>query len=538
LDAVARINDALASGHPLDEIFDVICRETCTAFGVSDTVLWLAEPSVILAGAGGRQRTAEHGERRTGGVHRALVAAAAYGSHATIVSRTQATLSLPLDGLQAPEVQSFQTRRGLIANAVESSSLVSWEPHAPRQGAALLIVPLLATPGEPLGVLALRDALDPQRFDTDDLERVRLFAVQATLAIETARVHTELRVARADAEDQRARWQAAVDDLPALVCTCDRALRITYVSPTCEQMLGTPRGPGRLAEAGAVGSGFFWLDEEKSGPASLSFEELPLVRALRERRTAHNITIAHRCLDGMQRLIAWDAAPMLSARGELLGAVAFGRDVTAERRQGEREACLAAVTRAAAGAPDPDGAEGRAARIVNILVEHARVPVIAATLYLLDEESGALRRVGAFGVQKSRTHSPTLPLTRQHPWWYALMSGPAFSPHDRAQPRWLRALDPAVWKASSIRAWATVPLRIGDTLVGALAIGLSVPHIWDAAERAWIEACAAALTMGVENDHLFAAERRRSRELEAALSAATAAPDRDRTNDGSEAAGE
>jgi GAF domain-containing protein len=80
-----------------------------------------------------------------------------------------------------------------------------------------------------------------------------------------------------------------------------------------------------------------------------------------------------------------------------------------------------------------------------------------------------------------------------------------------------------VWKASSIRAWATVPLRSGDTLVGALSIGLSVPHVWDAAERAWLETCAAALAMGVENDRLFAVERRRSRELEAALTAATGA---------------
>jgi GAF domain-containing protein len=103
------------------------------------------------------------------------------------------------------------------------------------------------------------------------------------------------------------------------------------------------------------------------------------------------------------------------------------------------------------------------------------------------------------------------------------MAGPAYSAHDRARPRWLRALDPEVWKAGSIRAWATVPLRSGDMLVGALSIGLSVPHVWDAAERAWLEACAAAVTIGVENDHLFAAERQRTRMLEAELTAATGA---------------
>lgn len=60
-------------------------------------------------------------------------------------------------------------------------------------------------------------------------------------------------------------------------------------------------------------------------------------------------------------------------------------------------------------------------------------------------------------------------------------------------------------------------------LVGARSIGLSVPHFWDAAERAWLEACAAAVTIGVENDRMFAAERQRTRMFEAALTAATGA---------------
>jgi hypothetical protein len=45
--------------------------------------------------------------------------------------------------------------------------------------------------------------------------------------------------------------------------------------------------------------------------------------------------------------------------------------------------------------------------------------------------------------------------------------------------------------------------------------------VWNIAERAWIEACADAVTMGIENDRLFAAERRKSQELEAALAGMT-----------------
>jgi transcriptional regulator with GAF, ATPase, and Fis domain len=104
----------------------------------------------------------------------------------------------------------------------------------------MLAVPLLVSNGTPIGVLSLSEALDPERFDSDDLERVRLFAVQATLAIETARLHADLSVAREQAEEHRACWQAAVDDLPALVCICDSSQSITYISPTCMQVLGWP----------------------------------------------------------------------------------------------------------------------------------------------------------------------------------------------------------------------------------------------------------------------------------------------------------
>jgi GAF domain-containing protein len=194
--------------------------------------------------------------------------------------------------------------------------------------------------------------------------------------------------------------------------------------------------------------------------------------------------------------------------------------VTAEYRQREREACLAAVTHAASGAPDAHGIEELANHVLAELVAHTRKPVISATLYLLDEETDMLQRVGASGVEQSGTHAPALPLNRQHPWWHLLVGGAVYSSPDGAQPRWLRAIGLVVWKASSIRAWATVPLRAGEKLVGALSVGLSVPHVWDAAERAWLEACADAIMMGVENDRLFAAEQHKSRALEVLLDAA------------------
>ncbi|MGO8946508.1 MAG: GAF domain-containing protein [Ktedonobacterales bacterium] len=545
LDAVARISDALASGRALSEVLEVICSEACRAFGVSDSVLWLlnSTPSLpaILPDSRGESehKTGAQHTYQAGVVPLTLVAAASYGPRTTAMPR-----AVSLDEQQAPVVHAFHTRHGLIVNELATPSPVHPWQAIPESGAdmpnaaALLVVPLLASNGTPIGVLSLSEALDPERFDSDDLERVRLFAVQAALAIETARLHAEIRVAREQAEEHRARWQAAVDDLPALVCICDSTLSTTYISPTCTQVLGWPgvssppeAAPAPYREPWVARFGFFWLEQPganvlvaSSHPGTSTglpaLGELPLPRALQENRAVHDITVTHRCPDGMERLVSWDAAPMRTAQGELLGAVAVGHDVTAEHRQHEREACLAAVTHSAAGAPDPFGIEGRANRILTELVTHTRTPVISATLYLLDEETDILRRVGAFGVERSGTHAPAVPLNRQHPWWHLLIGGPIYSSPDGAQPQWLRAIGLVVWKASSIRSWATVPLRSGEKLVGALSVGLSVPHVWDAAERSWLEACADAVVMGVENDRLFAAEQQKSRVLEALLAAA------------------
>ncbi len=248
LDAVARVSDALASGRALEEVLEVICAETCWAFGVSDAILWLAEPhSTHLSGRGPRDGGAtarpDQADAATShvGPARALIMAAASGQHCGgISSSSMATRTISSDDRRSPALRAFLTRRSLVVTTTSTPAHAELDEMAP--GAALLSMPLLAADGGPVGVLSLSEALNVEQFSADELERIRLFAVHAALAIETARLHGSLRVAQSDADDQRARWQAAVDDLPALVCICDTTLRITYVK-SC-----LPAGP-RLARA-------------------------------------------------------------------------------------------------------------------------------------------------------------------------------------------------------------------------------------------------------------------------------------------------
>ena len=527
LAAIARIGDALASGRALEEILAVVCVETCWAFGVSDAILWLAEPRPMHH-ASLRTHAAWAGEGRADGVPertsppRALVAAAASGQHRGAGSSAGAApRSLPLDDQRFPPVRAYLSGRSLVVTTADLSEVAHPELVGMLPAAALLSMPLLTAQSEPVGVLMLREAHDADRFRADDLERIRLFAVHATLAIETARLHTAIDAARADADTQRIRWQAVVDNLPALVCICDAALEITYANPSCQKVLGWPAFPGAAADpegqpaSWVARQGFYWLADAvptaDGAPDGVPPDELPLPRALRERRAIHNITIVHRRADRTDRVITWSAAVMPDASGQLLGAVAFGRDVTAEHRLREREASLTAVTLAATVAATTETIERRSKRILTALVENKRSPMMAATLYLLDDQTGTLLRVCTVGGEHSGAHAPVMPITPQHPWWQVLIAGPVYSAHDREQPRWLRGIGLVTWKASSMRAWATVPLRVGGKLVGALAVGLSAPHAWDAAERTWLEACAAVITMSVENGRLPGSERGGSR---------------------------
>jgi PAS domain-containing protein len=410
--------------------------------------------------------------------------------------------------------RAIRTQRGIIVNAFDAAPDAHPELRSLLPGAALLVAPLLRPDGEPLGALALREALKQERFDAGDLERARLFATQAAIAIETARLHAGMRAAQQEIEEERARWRATVENMPELVLTCDTTGRTTFVNAAYERLSGRGADPTLPLAAAAQYYGLYRPDGSNIYPP----ESLPLARALCENRLIQDVELRQRTQDGGQRLIAWDAEPVRGADGELLGAVAVGHDITEERRRSERERCLTAVTRAAGSAHTAEGSS-RVTQALRALVEQSEVAMIAATLYIYDDERDALQRAGSYGVETTWSVPPVVPLNSRHRWWEPVTQGAMYSSPEGSVPRWLTDVSPTVWRHSSRRAWATLPLRMGGAFLGVLAVGLVTPHVWDEAEREWLEACAGAVSIALANDRLYAAAQRRADELKAVLDA-------------------
>lgn len=172
----------------------------------------------------------------------------------------------------------------------------------------------------------------PRHFTEAEVKLLEQVADRVALAIDRARLFEAEQAARRAAEREQIQWRAAMDSAPEFVITCDADLRVTYVNPAYARLRGGPADPSVSAEERPARYGL--LDPD--GVSLMPVKQLPLRRALQEGQPVHGVVLAHRDPAGEECLVAWDAAPMRSPQGALLGAIAVGRDIT-ERSRLERE---------------------------------------------------------------------------------------------------------------------------------------------------------------------------------------------------------
>lgn len=412
LDAAVRVGQAVASGRPLEEVLAVVCRETCGAFGVSDSVLWLIEPaSAVDTEPNVRPRAA--GSSGGAGENPTLVAVAAYGPYAEAAMRATQGIRVRLDDASAVVAQALRSHRGVIINATSATPATHPELRAVLPGAALVVVPLYTSDGEPAGALALREALDPERFDFDDLEHARLFATQAAVAIETARLHATIRAAREQAEVARtesaqraAELQAILDAVPDAIYIYDgTADRLRTNAAAAAQLALLAQPETHLAAFDRAQRVTARVDQGTPAP----IREWPVTRFLRGEilDPSHAVDLIMRTLAGTDLRVSITGAPFRDAAGQIVGSVAVARDVTERRRLEDETAArlreLETLIETMADGVGVYDAEGRLVRVnsaarelfgLSTRPEHVHLPLEGrvSAYQLADDEGHPLPR--------------------------------------------------------------------------------------------------------------------------------------------------
>lgn len=211
---------------------------------------------------------------------------------------------------------------GIVVNAVRESRPQpdAWQPDD------ALFFPIELHDGEIAGVIWIDDPQDGRRPTDDTLRTLEIFANQAAVAIENARLYQaqqqhaqelERRVAERTAElvAQGRRLQAILDAAGEGIQIMDREARITYINPAAERITG-------YTAAEVVGR-----------PTRFATGEL----ALPENAQAHAAilsgqswsgVVVNRRKDGTLYDAAITITPLLDADGRVTGAVAMCRDIT------------------------------------------------------------------------------------------------------------------------------------------------------------------------------------------------------------------
>ena len=174
--------------------------------------------------------------------------------------------------------------------------------------------PLIAQ-GKVIGTLSF-GTRSRSTFSLEDVSLMKTVADEVAVAVDRVRLLEQLTA-------ERARWQATVESMLDPVTVCDAEGRATYMNTAYSRMLGRKIRPGVSLEEHAAEYQLYRPDGRIAHSC-----DLPLQRAALSGQAVRDVELIQRGSDGSEHIAMWNAAPLCDGDGQVVGAVAVGREVT------------------------------------------------------------------------------------------------------------------------------------------------------------------------------------------------------------------
>jgi len=209
---------------------------------------------------------------------------------------------------------------------------------------SLMIVPLAAR-GKVLGIGSFAITREHRRYTQDDLSLAEELARRAALAIDNARIHKLMQQARSDAERRVAEMDSVLAAIRDGIVIYSPDGQLVRMNTAAEREQGLTPAQRQLPFMERVRLLHFETVDGRPVPP----EDLPMARALRGEAVSSAMLVVRRPGAERPAWLAVSAAPILTADGQYLGAVATFTDITPLRDlEEERGRLLAEAQRRAA----------------------------------------------------------------------------------------------------------------------------------------------------------------------------------------------
>lgn len=144
---------------------------------------------------------------------------------------------------------------------------------------------------------------------------------------EQAKLLAGLQEANREAQFQRSRWQAVVESMVDPLALCDATGLVTYINPAYSQRIGYLVPANLPLEEHPRFYRLYHPDGTLFAP-----QDLPLQKAAFTGNEVRDVEVIERTEDGREFFAIFNAAPVRDDEGNVVGAVAVGRDITAQRK--------------------------------------------------------------------------------------------------------------------------------------------------------------------------------------------------------------